>query len=544
MERFPFRHCSTRNLVNHDSSSSQNHVNGFQVNHEHTNPIFLPPISDHPSDSVFSSPGSDADTIDISDCNHPVLKYISDILLEEDLEGRIAIIQKKGEKKQSAASNDGPEPQELFDEVLLCRDAGHEFKSCFHDQYVKTDASGKLQCNKQPKVSKAARSKTKHKNREVVDLCTMLTQCAQAVANHDQRTASELIKKIGQHSSPNGDATERLAYYFADALEARLAGSSTPSYSPLLSTQTPATEILKAHQVYVTSCPFKKMLYFFANRTIIKPPENATRLHIIDFGISYGFQWPCLIQRLSKRPGGPPNLRITAIELPQPGFRRTERVEETMHRLEKYAERFDVPFEYTVIAQKWETIRFEDLKVDKYEMIVVNCMRRLRHIPDETVVVSSPKDTVLNLIEKINPDLFIHGVVNGTYNSPFFVTRFREAFFHYSALFDTFEATIPREDEHRLMFEKAIYGRDIMNVIACEGLERVERPETYKYWQVRYHRAGFKQVPLDQELLKKVKAMLKLMRYHNDFRIDEDGHWMLQGWKGRIVIALSALKPA
>ncbi|KAM1698142.1 hypothetical protein ACFX14_029311 [Malus domestica] len=538
MERFPFRLCSTRNLVNHDSSSSQNHVNGFQVNHEHTNPIFLPPISDHPSDSVFSSPGSDADTIDISDCNHPVLKYISDILLEEDLEGRIAIIQKKGEKKQSAASNDGPEPQELFDEVLLCRDAGHEFKSCFHDQYVKTDASGKLQCNKQPKVSKAARSKTKHKNREVVDLCTMLTQCAQAVANHDQRTASELIKKIGQHSSPNGDATERLAYYFA--------GSSTPSYSPLLSTQTPATEILKAHQVYVTSCPFKKMLYFFANRTIIKPPENTTRLHIIDFGISYGFQWPCLIQRLvwSKRPGGPPNLRITAIELPQPGFRRTERVEETMHRLEKYAERFDVPFEYTVIAQKWETIRFEDLKVDKYEMIVVNCMRRLRHIPDETVVVSSPKDTVLNLIEKINPDLFIHGVVNGTYNSPFFVTRFREAFFHYSALFDTFEATIPREDEHRLMFEKAIYGRDIMNVIACEGLERVERPETYKYWQVRYHRAGFKQVPLDQELLKKVKAMLKLMRYHNDFRIDEDGHWMLQGWKGRIVIALSALKPA
>ncbi|XP_070675614.1 scarecrow-like protein 14 [Malus domestica] len=458
--------------------------------------------------------------------------------------GRIAIIQKKGEKKQSAASNDGPEPQELFDEVLLCQDADHEFKSCFHDQYVKTDASGKLQCNKQPKVSKAARSKTKHKNREVVDLCTMLTQCAQAVANHDQRTASELIKKIGQHSSPNGDATERLAYYFADALEVRLAGSSTPSYSPLLSTQTPATEILKAHQVYVTSCPFKKMLYFFANRTVIKLAENATRLHIIDFGISYGFQWSCLIQRLSKRPGGPPNLRITAIELPQPGFRPTERVEETMHRLEKYAERFDVPFEYTVIAQKWETIRFEDLKVDKYEMIVVNCMRRLRHIPDETVAVSSPRDTVLNLIEKINPDLFIHGVVNGTYNSPFFVTRFREAFFHYSALSDTFEATIPREDEHRLMFEKAIYGRDIMNVIACEGLERVERPETYKYWQVRYHRAGFKQVPLDQELLKKVKAMLKLMRYHNDFRIDEDGHWMLQGWKGRIIIALSALKPA
>ncbi|KAM1205375.1 hypothetical protein ACFX2G_006280 [Malus domestica] len=661
MERFTVGQGSNQNLGNHestnpiflptnldhnhsDSSSSQNLVNGFQVNHEPTNTLFLPPNSDHPSESEFSSSGSDGDTFDISVCNHPVLKYISDILLEEDLEGKPCMLQDclalqaaeksfydvlkpkgpsssqsplpvdrsfensdddfkeschisigcvaartdsvsgseishiqscpvesssdaynstyrlKSKKnhlredgdyteegrsnKQSAASADGPEPQEMFDEVLLYKDARRAFESCSDDQSVKTDGSGKLKCNKQPKVSKAARSKTKNKNREVVDLCTMLTQCAQAVASYDQQTASELIKKIRKHSSPYGEATERLAYYFANALEARLAGSRTPSYSPLLSPQTPATEILKAHQVYITSCPFMKMMYFFANRTIMKLAENATRLHIIDFGISYGFQWPCLIQRLSERCGGPPNLRITAIELPQPGFRPTERVEETMRRLEKYAKRFVVPFEYNVIAQKWETIRFEDLKVDRNELTVVNCMRRLRHIPDETVVMSSPRDTVLNLIKKINPDLFIHGVVNGTYNSPFFVKRFREALFHYSSLFDMFEATIPREDEHRLMFEGAVYGRDIMNVIACEGIERVERPETYKHWQVRYQRAGFKQVPLDQELMRKVKAMLKLMRYHNDFRIDEDGHWMLQGWKGRIVMALSALKPA
>ncbi|TQE00421.1 hypothetical protein C1H46_013929 [Malus baccata] len=83
-----------------------------------------------------------------------------------------------------------------------------------------------------------------------------------------------------------------------------------------------------------------------------------------------------------------------------------------------------------------------------------------------------------------------------------------------------------------------------MNVVACEGLERVERPETYKQWQVRYHRAGFKQVPLDQELLKRVKIMLKAMDYHDDFRIDEDGEWMLQGWKGRIIFGLAFWKPA
>ncbi|KAL6176979.1 hypothetical protein ACLB2K_053611 [Fragaria x ananassa] len=46
--------------------------------------------------------------------------------------------------------------------------------------------------------------------------------CAQAVASYDQRNAVELLKQIRQHSSPYGDATQRLAHYFADGLERRI----------------------------------------------------------------------------------------------------------------------------------------------------------------------------------------------------------------------------------------------------------------------------------------------------------------------------------
>jgi hypothetical protein len=62
-----------------------------------------------------------------------------------------------------------------------------------------------------------------------------------------------------------------------------------------------------------------------------------------------------------------------------------------------------------------------------------------------------------------------------------------------------------------------------MNVIACEGSERVERPESYKQWQIRSMRAGFRQLPLDRELMKKLKGIVK-DRYHNDFVVNEDGH--------------------
>ncbi|KAJ9128699.1 hypothetical protein P3X46_034596 [Hevea brasiliensis] len=96
-----------------------------------------------------------------------------------------------------------------------------------------------------------------------------------------------------------------------------------------------------------------------------------------------------------------------------------------------------------------------------------------------------------------------------------------------------FDVNVPCEDEQRLLYEKEIFGRDIMNVIACEGTERVERPETYRQWQVRNIRAGFRQLLLDQEILKKVRSTVR-SEYHKDFVVDEDGGWMLQGWKGEL----------
>ncbi|XP_059626589.1 scarecrow-like protein 14 [Cornus florida] len=430
---------------------------------------------------------------------------------------------------------------EMFDNVLLCPGLHDESALCPIDEGMANRAAKKL--HHKPKVGRPRKKIGNNKLSVVVDLRTLLTQCAQAVVSSDFISSNELLKRIRQHSSPYGDAGERLAYYMADALEARLAGTGPALYAAFNTRRIAAANALKAYQVYVSACPFLKMSYSFANRSIAKVAKNATRLHIIDFGISYGFQWPCLIQRLSVRPEGPPTLRITGIELPQQGFRPTQRVEETGRRLAKYCKRFNVPFEYNVIARKWETVRLEDLKIDRNEVVVVNCMYRFRNVADETLLANSPRDKVLNFIQRINPHIFIHGVLNGTYNAPFFVTRFKEALFHFSALFDMFEANAPRDDPNRMLFEKEVFGKDVMNLIACEGTERIERPETYRQWQVRNARAGFKQLPLNQEIVNDVRNKVNL-GYHRDFVVDEDSNWMLQGWKGRVIYALSCWKPA
>ncbi|KAK8641452.1 hypothetical protein V6N13_010857 [Hibiscus sabdariffa] len=437
--------------------------------------------------------------------------------------------------KRSAISLEDSEQSAMFDEVLLCKGENEDFPtwSLHGNSQLKGSSNG----------GTVSRRKKNGKKSEVVDLWSLLIQCAQSVAVNDQRTAKELLKQISEHSSDTGDGTQRLSYYFTNALKTRLAGMGAPSYSHLLSNKTSVADVLKAYGVYVLACPFKKMSNFYANKKIMEIAEMATTLHIVDFGICYGFQWPCLIQHLSARSGGPPKLRITGIEFPQPGFRPAERVEETGRRLKRYCERFNVPFEYNVIAKKWETIRLGELKINKGEVVVVNCMYRLKNLPDDTMASTSARDTVLKLIRSINPELFIHGIESGTYNTPFFVTRFREALFHFSAKFDIFEANVSREDPGRMMFEKEVLGRDVMNVVACEGSERVERPETYKQWHVRTVRAGFKQVPLDQGLVKKLRNTVQ-RNYHRDFGLDLDGHWMMQGWKGRVIYALSCWEPA
>ncbi|GAA0141886.1 hypothetical protein LIER_02927 [Lithospermum erythrorhizon] len=164
---------------------------------------------------------------------------------------------------------------------------------------------------------------------EVVDLRALLMQCAEAVARFDNIMADAVLRRIRQYSSPTGDAIERVAYYFANALEARMSGIGTAFYTSSGLKKPSAAEILKAHHTYVTTCPFKRMSNIYANKTIKNVTGEAATLHIIDFGVLYGYQWPCLIQTLSERPGGPPKLRIAAIDFPQPGFLPAERVEET-----------------------------------------------------------------------------------------------------------------------------------------------------------------------------------------------------------------------
>ncbi|KAK9947358.1 hypothetical protein M0R45_002987 [Rubus argutus] len=301
----------------------------------------------------------------------------------------------RGTKKSAVYMDDEEgELSDIFEKVLLCgrgKPLPFEFKD---DQLCQNEANNGLQQDRQDVGinNVQTRGKNQDNKKELIDLRALLILCAEAVSVDDRGTASELLEQIRQHSSPFGDSSQRLAHCFANALEARLAGTGSQMYTALTSKRMSAADTLKFYQAYIAACPFMKMSMIFANEMILKAAEKAETLHIVDFGILYGFQWPALIHCLSRRAGGPPKLRITGVELPLSGFRPEERVQETGHRLAKYCKRFNVPFEYYAIAKKWETVQFEDLKVQRNEVLAVNCLFRFKYLLDQTVVVNSPRD--------------------------------------------------------------------------------------------------------------------------------------------------------
>ncbi|KAE8768532.1 hypothetical protein D1007_59974 [Hordeum vulgare] len=446
--------------------------------------------------------------------------------------------------KQIAIFPDEPIRNEAFDKVLLCSEHNKPVDEDIILQQDMADKSTKYPQKDQGRkpARRMTRGKTR-KKKEVVDLRSLLIHCAEAVSVNNRTLASDILKSIRQHCSPSGDDTQRLAFYLADCLEIRLSGSGSQINQKVITTPTNAAHILKLFHLCFTVCPYLRSSYYLSNKTILDVSKGKPRVHIIDFGIFYGFQWPSLLKQFADREGGPPKLRITGIELPMPGFRPDEMNKNTRLRLTEYANIFQVPLEYRQISSKWESISIEELNIDKDEVLVVNCILRMKNVGDETMSINSARNRVLNTIRMMKPEVFIHGVVNGSYNTPFFLSRFKEVMYHYTSMFDMLEKTTPRDNETRTVLERDIYKYAILNAIACEGSERIERPESYKKWNVRSIRARFEQLPLNPTIVKGIQYMVRQI-YHKDFFVDEEDQCLVLGWKGRILYALSTWKPS
>ncbi|KAK4791701.1 hypothetical protein SAY86_032114 [Trapa natans] len=206
-----------------------------------------------------------------------------------------------------------------------------------------------------------------------IRLVHALMTCAELVQHGDLHLAGTLVDEMTALLTRinTGCGIGKVAGYFIDALSRRVSGAGSAPASPH------ETEILYHH--FYEASPYLRFAHFTANQAILEAFEGHDCVHVIDFSLMHGLQWPALIQALALRPGGPPILRLTGIGPPSPDGRDTLR--EIGLRLAELVRSVNVRFAFRgVAASGLEDVKPWMLQVSPNEAVAVNSIMQMHKL--------------------------------------------------------------------------------------------------------------------------------------------------------------------
>ncbi|KAG8363680.1 hypothetical protein BUALT_Bualt19G0047600 [Buddleja alternifolia] len=421
-------------------------------------------------------------------------------------------------------------------------------------------------------------------------LIHLLVACANHVASGSFENANIGLEYISHLASPYGDTMQRIAAYFTEALADRMLKSWPGLHKALNSTKlTSIPEEILVHKLFFEICPFLKLSYVITNQAILEAMEGEKVVHIIDLNTFEPAQWISLIQALSARPEGPPHLRITGVH------EHKEVLDQMAHRLNEEAEKLDIPFQFNPIISTLENLDVERLHVKTGEAVAISSVLKLHSllaVDDETLqrnnspslnkksnglhmnravhmnprtlgdflekdvinssspdstssppmpcLAGSPKMTsFLNGLRGLSPKLMAVTEQESNHNGLKFMDRIMEALNFYAALFDCLESTVPRASIERQKIEKMLFGEEIKNIIACEGVDRKKRHEKLEKWIHRLELAGFGKLPLSYHVMLQGRRLLQSYNY-DGYKIKEENGCFIICWQDQPLFTVSA----
>ncbi|XP_072961826.1 protein SLENDER RICE1-LIKE 1-like [Typha angustifolia] len=365
-----------------------------------------------------------------------------------------------------------------------------------------------------------------------IRLVHLLMGCADAVQRGESRLAASLLDEMRVELTRMSTSfgIGKVAGYFVDALRRRLYSATDP-YSSADSLV--EYEILYHH--FYEACPYLKFAHFTANQAILEAFDGYDRVHVIDFSLMQGLQWPALIQALALRPGGPPFLRITGIGPPSSNGR--DELREIGIKLAELARSVHVRFAFRgVAATHLDDVRPWMLHVGRGEAVAVNSVLQLHRLLGDPGKQSAI-DSVLNWVVGLRPKIVTVVEQEADHNKPGFLDRFTEALFYYSTVFDSLEAKsglAPQKPTAEMYLQ-----RELCNIVCCEGSDRVERHEPLVNWRTRLGQSGLIPVHLGSNAFKQASMLLTLFSAEG-YCVEEVDGCLLLGWHSRPLISASA----
>ncbi|XP_030440644.1 protein NODULATION SIGNALING PATHWAY 2-like [Syzygium oleosum] len=396
-------------------------------------------------------------------------------------------------------------------------------------------------------------------------LVHLLMAAAEALSSKGENSelARVILVRLKDLVSPasGGDGTnmERLAAHFTDALHGLLEGAGAASsggggkhsirglphreegcYSQ--------TDMLAAFQLLQDMSPYVKFGHFTANQAILEAVGHDRRVHVVDYDIMEGVQWPSLMQALVSQKGGQsaPHLRITALSRASSGRRTATTVQETGRRLAAFAASLGQPFSFNQCRlDPGETFRPAALKLVRGEALVINCML---HLPHSTYHAPSSVASFLSGARALSPRLVTLAEEEagpGGGGGGGFVGRFMDSLHHYSAVYDSLEAGFPMQDQARALVERVFLRPRIAGSLA--GVYRARQGEEEgsgsgsgrgRSWGEWLGAEGYR--PGRVSFSNHCQAKLLAGLFSDGYRVEEvAGNRLVLGWKSRRLLSAS-----
>ncbi|KAH0465964.1 hypothetical protein IEQ34_006067 [Dendrobium chrysotoxum] len=384
--------------------------------------------------------------------------------------------------------------------------------------------------------SAVKKTKTEH---EGLELLSFLIECAQAISSSNHTAANFYLARLGDMSSPTGTSIQRLVAYFTEALAFRAAKKWQHIFSiapPRELTEMNDHDEAMALRILNNVTPIIRFIHFTLNERLLTAFEGKDRIHIIDFDIKQGLQWPSLLHSLASMPNPPTHVRVTGI-----GESKQE-LQDTGTRLAGLAQALKLPFEFHSVVDRIEDVRLWMLHVKENECVAVNCVLQLHRALYATnhIVLMA----MLGLIRSTNPSIVLMAETEAEHNELRWEKRFANALKYYSAVFDLLDYSFTGDSASRIKIEE-MFARKIRNLVAYEGVERIERHERFDMWRGMMEDGGFRCVGFNEREIIQSKLLLKMYNCEN-YSVDKeggDGFGLTLKWMDQSLYTVSAWAP-
>ncbi|XVE82661.1 hypothetical protein DITRI_Ditri16bG0024000 [Diplodiscus trichospermus] len=358
------------------------------------------------------------------------------------------------------------------------------------------------------------------------DFIEELIRAADCFDTHELQLSQVILARLNQRlRSPSGKPLQRAAFYFKEALQSLLTGSSG---STRLTSWSEIVQTIKAYKAFSGINPIPMFNHFTTNQALLEALDgSAPLIHIIDFDIGLGGQYASLMREMAEKHDHSCRfIRITAV-VPDEYAIETRLIKDNLFQFAQDLKlRFQIEF---VLLRTFEMLSFKAFKfIDGEKTAIVLSPSIFRCL---TLNVTG----FLSDLRRINPlvVVFVDSEVwmeSGTTSS--FRKNFVNSLEFYAMMFESLDAAVAGGEWLRKIETLLMRPRIL---VAVEVAARRTAPP----WREVFYRAGMRAVHLSQFADFQAECLLGKVQVRG-FHVAKRQAELLLCWHESALVATSA----